>query len=122
VLDLHACSGWWRRRRSAPTRWAAAWWVKTMTASGEGGCAFRCDNTTRRTVWHGDQALAEIRYPNGQGEQDTGLASANVAKAIRNARLSVGAPYGGPNTFELGAARAHAVHPRRRNGHAAGAA
>jgi RHS repeat-associated protein len=83
-------------------------WVKTVTpadeaASGSGLCAFRCDNTTRRTIWDGDQVLAEIRYPNGQGEQDTGLDSANVAALAARAerqQTAAGHPYGGPNTSD----------------------
>jgi RHS repeat-associated protein len=67
----------------------------------EGGCAFRCDRTTRRTIWDGDQVLAEIRYPTGQGEQDTGLDSLNLAdKAVRDARQAAGNPNSGPNTSD----------------------
>jgi len=83
-------------------------WVKTVTPASaaaitNGRCAFRCDNTTRRTIWDGDQVLAEIRYPNGQGEQDTGLDSANVAAlAARTERgvTAAGHPYGGLNTSD----------------------
>jgi len=82
-------------------------WVRTATlADGttlEGGCVFRCDNTVRRTVWAGDHVLAEIRYPWGQREQDTGLDSLNVIeKAHRDARqyTDAGHPYGGRNTSD----------------------
>jgi RHS repeat-associated protein len=82
-------------------------WVKTLTlldqGTPQGGCVFRCDNTTRRTVWDGDDVLAEIRYPNAQGEQDTGLDSINVAEqAHRDARgtTDAGHPYGGRNTSD----------------------
>jgi RHS repeat-associated protein len=81
-------------------------WVKTLTSQDttiHGTCRFRCDNTTRRTVWDGDQVLAEIRYPNGQGEQDSGLDSANVAAAnekLARPTTQAGNPYGGPNTSD----------------------
>jgi len=47
--------------------------------TNNGRCSFRCDNTTRRTIYDGDQVLAELRYPNSAGEQDTGPDSANAA-------------------------------------------
>jgi RHS repeat-associated protein len=68
---------------------------------GLGQCAWRCDNTTRRTVWDGDQVLAEIRYPNGQDDQDTGLDSLNLAAVAQRAAMPTtpgNHPYGGPNT------------------------
>ncbi|HET7464334.1 MAG TPA: hypothetical protein VFJ82_23955, partial [Longimicrobium sp.] len=80
-------------------------WVKTVTpgTGAIGQCSFRCDNTTRRTIWDGDQVLAEIRYPNGQGEQDSGLDSANVAAlgeiALRPT-TQAGHAYGGKNTSD----------------------
>ncbi|HEU4557105.1 MAG TPA: RHS repeat-associated core domain-containing protein [Longimicrobium sp.] len=77
--------------------------TKLDTSVPQGGCVFRCDNTTRRTVWDGDHVLAEIRYPTGQGEQDTGLDSTNVAEqANRDARgtTDAGHAYGGRNTSD----------------------
>ena len=61
----------------------------------------RCDDTTRRTAWDGDQVLAEIRYPNGQADWDTGLDSLNlaaVAKRTATPTTPGGHAYGGPNT------------------------
>ena len=75
----------------------------TPDAGGPGQCAWRCDNTTRRTIWDGDQVLAEIRYPNSRPEQDAGLDSANVAALARIAQMPTtpsGHVYGGPNTSD----------------------
>jgi len=77
-------------------------YVRTVTPMGGlGQCAWRCDNTTRRTVWDGDRVLAEIRYPNGQADQDTGLDSLNQAAVAKRAATPTtlgNHPYGGPNT------------------------
>jgi hypothetical protein len=54
-------------------------------------------------VWDGDQVLAEIRYPNTQGEQDTGLDSANVAALaarVERGLTAAGHAYGGLNTSD----------------------
>ncbi|HET7233590.1 MAG TPA: RHS repeat-associated core domain-containing protein [Longimicrobium sp.] len=82
-------------------------WVRAATVSDpamqNGGCVYRCDNTTRRTVWDGDQVLAEIRYPNSGPEQDAGLDADNVAaRAGRDAHgpTAENNPYGGRNTSD----------------------
>jgi hypothetical protein len=47
---------------------------RVLTRSGQTGwaCESRCVNGVTRTVWDGDQILAEIRAPIATAEQDTG--------------------------------------------------
>ena len=79
-------------------------YVRTETAvGGWGGCLWRCDNTVRRTLWDGDQVLAEIRYPTDVPDQDVGMDPANVAAMAQRAAVDStanGNPYGGPNTSD----------------------
>jgi RHS repeat-associated protein len=61
----------------------------------------RCDNTTKRTVWDGDQVLYEMRYPNTQADKEAGLDSTNIAALAHRAEVdstAQGHAYGGPNT------------------------
>jgi len=74
--------------------------IRTETPNGgTGQCDGRCNNYTQRTIWDGDHVLAEVRYPNGRGEQDAGLDSLNAAAlAATQTSTPEGHPYGGPNT------------------------
>jgi RHS repeat-associated protein len=79
-------------------------YVRTETPTGGwGACAWRCDNTVRRTIWDGDQVLAEIRYPAEVADQDSGMDPANLQALAQKAQTDTtphGHPYGGPNTSD----------------------